>query len=352
MEAKDRKCLRCDQPGHRAAQCKSGLPLKEIGAEEGEEFDYTLMICPEGDGWTVVEDGRIKALTFEHQTSFHFFDDDSEDDDGEDVAYNLPYTLEVNAAGEPEDENEQYDEHPSCGMECHARGLPRIAAMLKEMGRPWIQDERESTVPQESSFDAPEDPVLAPTHVCGSASEIGSCKSMCSLAHRVQGRFRRARRTESPRSSQMIEKESPDGPQDRNKVFEFEGVCEGNVDATYRAISELLRSLEDPDKLENETNESSNEAGGITKAHVDKAVQIEAKAEDPAEELKEDAADDDVDYRKLFCEFQWSLRTELLSDTQPNVEQDASHLKILYEFQCGFNTEPLDDDEDGKSENE
>ena len=126
----------------------------------------------------------------------------------------------------------------------------------------------------------------------------------------------------------MIEMESPDGPQDRNKVFELEGVCEGDVDATHRAISELLRSLEDPDKLENETNESSNEAGGITKAHVVKAVQIEAKAEDPAEELKEDAADDDVDYRKLFCEFQWSLRTELLSDTQPNVEQDASHWKI------------------------
>ena len=112
------------------------------------------MICPEGDGWTVVEDGneyphvRIKAVTFEHQTSFHFFDDDSEDDDGEDVAYNLQYTLEVNAAGEPEDENEQYDEHPSCGMECHARGLPCIAAMLKEIGRPRIQDERESTVPK------------------------------------------------------------------------------------------------------------------------------------------------------------------------------------------------------------
>ena len=79
---------------------------------------------------------------------------------------------------------------------------------------------------------------------------------MCSLAHRVQVRFRRDRRTETPRSSQMIEMDSPDGLQDRNKVFELEGVCEGDVDATYRAISELLTSLEDPDKLENETNKS------------------------------------------------------------------------------------------------
>ena len=61
-------------------------------------------------------------------------------------------------------------------------------------------------------------------------------------------------------------------------------------------------------------------------------MQTEAKAEDPAEELEEDAADDDVDYRNFVCEFQWSLRTELLSETQPNAEQDASHWKICMSF--------------------
>ena len=46
-------------------------------------------------------------------------------------------------------------------------------------------------------------------------------------------------------------------------MSQLEGECEGDVDETYRAISELLKSLEDPDKLENETNESSNEAGAL-----------------------------------------------------------------------------------------
>ena len=126
MEAKDRKCLKCDQPGHRAAQCKSGLPLKEIGAEEGE--------C-----WTVVEDGnkyphmRPSAVSFEHQTFFQFSDNSSEDDAEEDVAYDFPYTLEVSAAGELENENAQYSEHQCFGMGCHARGLPCTAAMPREM---------------------------------------------------------------------------------------------------------------------------------------------------------------------------------------------------------------------------
>ena len=43
VEAKDRLCLRCDKKGHTARQCKSGLPLKEIGAEEGED-QYTLSL--------------------------------------------------------------------------------------------------------------------------------------------------------------------------------------------------------------------------------------------------------------------------------------------------------------------
>ena len=81
-------------------------------------MDYTLMICPVGECWTVVEDGnkyphvRTNTVSFEHQTSFQFSDDSSEDDDGEDAVY------------EPEDENEQHDQHPCCGMECYARGLP------------------------------------------------------------------------------------------------------------------------------------------------------------------------------------------------------------------------------------
>ena len=50
-----------------------------------------------------------------------------------DVAYKLPKTFEVKAAGELEDDNEQYDEQPCCIMECHARGLPCTAAMLPEM---------------------------------------------------------------------------------------------------------------------------------------------------------------------------------------------------------------------------
>ena len=39
---------------------------------------------------------RTSAVSFEHHTSFRFSDDSSEDDDGEDVAYDFPYTLEVN----------------------------------------------------------------------------------------------------------------------------------------------------------------------------------------------------------------------------------------------------------------
>ena len=87
---------------------------------------------------------------------------------------------------------------------------------------------------------------------------------MCRLANRLRGRFRRAHRTESPGSSKMIETESPDGPQDRNKVPELEDECEGDVDEIYKAISEILRNRGDPVKFEkdtNETNESSNEAG-------------------------------------------------------------------------------------------
>lgn len=285
------------------------------------------MICPGGECWTVVEDGNkyqhvhTNTVSFEHQTSLQFSDDSSEDDDGEDAVY------------EPEDENEQHDQHPCCGKECHARGLPCTAAILREMGRHWLENESEPIAPpespcnapedQKSSCNAPEDLVPAPTPACGSASEIGGCSSICSLANRLRGRFRRAHRTESPGSGQMIEMESPDGPQDRNKVLELEDECEGDVDENYRAISEILRNLEGKDKAENETSEAPKQdlasceyASGTTKTRrrnirrkamaratqtvrvrkMEKAVQTEAtatkpdvKAEEPAEELQKNA---------------------------------------------------------------
>ena len=160
VEPKDRKCLRCDKTGHVASQCKSNLPLKELGADDGEPSDdYTLSlegenvevpvhvpataapsphlgevaqdkdgIRPERRDWTVVECGNkrphvhLAATSFEHQTSFQVFDVDSEGDEGNDV-------------GEPEEEEAWYPEDPCCSLDCQARGLYCTKAMLEEMKR-------------------------------------------------------------------------------------------------------------------------------------------------------------------------------------------------------------------------
>ena len=106
MDAKDRNVLRCDKPGHRAAQCKSGLPFKEVGVEENEEVDYTLTVCAEVECWTAVENNNryphvdTSMVNFEHGTAFQFSNDSSEDSDREDDLC------------ESECENEQHNQHP------------------------------------------------------------------------------------------------------------------------------------------------------------------------------------------------------------------------------------------------
>ena len=144
----------------------------------------------------MVEDGNkyrhrhLATVSFEHQTSFQFFDDDSVDDVREDT--------ESDNEGESEDEEAWYQDYPCCDMGCQTRGLPCITAMLEEMKRPWMQeDENEPTALQE-------DPTPVPPPVCGSADETGACNSMCRLANMSRGRFRRAE------SSRRLAKRDPE----------------------------------------------------------------------------------------------------------------------------------------------
>ena len=188
VEAKDRLCLKCDKKGHTARQCKSGLPLKEIGAEEGED-QYTLSL--EGDmtmncshstpgiscggdqveEWKAVKDGsryphkRLGTSRFEHQTSFQVFDDESEDEIYSDEG-------EVDNEDGAEVVEAWYRDHPCCGMGCQARGLPCTTAMIMEMRRPWLPEDPLPIPPPVCCEPTalPEDPVPAPPLVCGSTS--------------------------------------------------------------------------------------------------------------------------------------------------------------------------------------
>ena len=58
--------------------------------------------------------------------------------------------------------------------------------------------------------------------------------------------------------------DSPDGPQDRRKEPELADEYDGEVDENYKAISEILKSLEGNDKSENETSAvpKQNPVGG------------------------------------------------------------------------------------------